>query len=221
MSSDQTIQPSDSTLQGQYAGFISRMLALLVDVLLVIAGVVIVGLTTQLILRFFNLDDFFSNAITDLVDNYTAFESVLRGFTALGSFYFIFYLYYVILHTAAGGITVGKALMGLRVVRMNGVPLTFGRSTRRYLTFLLSALPLFLGLLWVIWDDRRQGWHDKLSDTCVIYDWPAQEDERFLSGLKNRLHYVQETRKRYGIGSDLEEDTQSTDEAVPSSENLT
>ena len=178
------------------------MLALLVDVLLVIVTLVIIGLTTQLILRFFNLDQIFSDAIADLENSSAFLGAIVRLLTALGSFYFIFFLYYVTLHTVAGGITIGKALMGVRVVRMNGLPLTFMRSTRRYLTFLLAALPLFLGLLWVIWDDRRQGWHDKLSDTCVIYDWPAQEDESFLSGLKHRLRYVQETRIRYGIGSD-------------------
>jgi uncharacterized RDD family membrane protein YckC len=128
-------------------------------------------------------------------------QALLRGVAALGSFYFIFYLYYALLHAAAAGVTIGKALIGLRVVRMDGLPLTFGRSSRRYVAFLLSALPLFLGLLWVIIDDRRQGWHDKLSNTCVIYDWPAQEDEFFLSRVKNRLRYMQESRRRYGIGS--------------------
>ena len=43
MNNDQ-IKPSNSNLQGQYAGFISRMVALLVDLLLVIAVLVIMGL---------------------------------------------------------------------------------------------------------------------------------------------------------------------------------
>jgi uncharacterized RDD family membrane protein YckC len=195
MSSDQ-IQPSNSNLQGQYAGFVSRMLAILVDLLLVIVTLIVVGLTAQLIIRFFNLDTFFSNIISDLEERFNLVGFTIRLLTGLGSFYFIFFLYYITLHTVAGGITIGKALMGLRVVRMDGVPLSVGRSTRRYVTFILAALPFFLGLFWVIWDDRRQGWHDKLSNTCVIYDWPAQEDESFLSGLKNRLHYVSQTRSR-------------------------
>ena len=195
MSSDQ-IQPSDSNLQGQYAGFVSRMLAILVDLLLVIVTLIVVGLTIQLIFRFLNLDTFFSNIVSDLEERFNLVGSVVRLLTGLGSFYFIFFMYYVTLHTVAGGITIGKALMGLRVVRMDGVPLNIGRSTRRYVTFILATLPFFLGLFWVIWDDRRQGWHDKLSNTCVIYDWPAQEDESFLSGLKNRLHYVSQTRNR-------------------------
>ena len=197
----QTIAPSRATLQGQYAGFVSRFLAILVDILLVIAIMVVIGLVSQLILSFFRLDTLFATALDNISRTSGLGQALLRGVAALGSFYFIFYLYYALLHAAAAGVTIGKALIGLRVVRMDGLPLTFGRSSRRYVAFLLSALPLFLGLLWVIIDDRRQGWHDKLSNTCVIYDWPAQEDEFFLSRVKNRLRYMQESRRRYGIGS--------------------
>ncbi|MFN2123029.1 MAG: RDD family protein [Candidatus Promineifilaceae bacterium] len=200
--SSSPIAPSNSSLQGQYAGFISRFIAILVDILLVSAVLLIVGVGINLILRFFRLDELFSSAISSLTQQYPSFADVLRILTALGSFYFIFFLYYITLHTATGGLTIGKVLMGLRVVRMDGEPLSMGRCTRRYFTFLLSAIPLFLGLLWVIIDDRRQGWHDKLSVTCVIYDWPAQEDENFLVRVKNRFRYAQETRNRYTGGSD-------------------
>lgn len=200
--SSSEIPPSDSTLQGQYAGFVSRFIAIFIDQLIVIAAVVVTGLVVALILDFFNMQDLLTNLITDLAQRSQLLASAFRILTALGSFYFVFYLYYVALHTGAAGMTIGKAIMGVRVVRMDGVPLTLGRCTRRYLTYWLAALPLFLGLLWVIVDDRRQGWHDKLSNTCVIYDWPAHEDENFLSGMKHRLHYVAQTRKRYGIGSD-------------------
>jgi uncharacterized RDD family membrane protein YckC len=38
----------------------------------------------------------------------------------------------------------------------------------------------FLGFLWILIDNRRQGWHDKMAGTCVIYNWPARPDENFL-----------------------------------------
>jgi uncharacterized RDD family membrane protein YckC len=195
--SSSSIAPSNSSLQGQYAGFISRFIAIIIDILLVILVLLIVGLGTQLILQFFRLDTLILSTINSLAQQYPSLGDVIRIFTALGSFYFIFFLYYITLHTVSGGLTIGKVLMGLRVVRMDGEPLSMGRSTRRYVTFLLSALPLFLGLLWVIIDDQRRGWHDKLSNTCVIYDWPAQEDENFLMRVKNRFRYAQETRSRY------------------------
>jgi uncharacterized RDD family membrane protein YckC len=38
----------------------------------------------------------------------------------------------------------------------------------RYLGYFLSILPLGLGFLWIAWDARKQGWHDKLAGTVVI-----------------------------------------------------
>ena len=39
----------------------------------------------------------------------------------------------------------------------------------RYLAFsIISILPLGLGCLWILWDKKRQGWHDKLARTVVV-----------------------------------------------------
>ena len=38
----------------------------------------------------------------------------------------------------------------------------------RYLGYYVSLLPLGLGFLWILWDPRKQGWHDKLAHTIVI-----------------------------------------------------
>ena len=38
----------------------------------------------------------------------------------------------------------------------------------RYVAYFLSILPLGLGLFWVIFDPRKQGWHDKLAGTVVV-----------------------------------------------------
>ena len=38
----------------------------------------------------------------------------------------------------------------------------------RYLGYFVSTIPLGLGLMWVGWDKRKQGWHDKLANTVVI-----------------------------------------------------
>jgi NhaC family Na+:H+ antiporter len=35
--------------------------------------------------------------------------------------------------------------------------------------YLAMALPLFLGFFWVLWDSKRQGWHDKIAGTQVLY----------------------------------------------------
>jgi uncharacterized RDD family membrane protein YckC len=65
--------------------------------------------------------------------------------------------------------TPGKLVLGLRVVdaETGGVP-AIGRLVLRYVGYLVSALPLGLGYLWVLWDRRKQGWHDKMAGTLVV-----------------------------------------------------
>ena len=38
----------------------------------------------------------------------------------------------------------------------------------RYLGYFVSALPLGLGFIWVAFDKRKQGWHDKIARTLVV-----------------------------------------------------
>ena len=65
--------------------------------------------------------------------------------------------------------TPGKMLLGLKIVDATtlGKP-SKGQLVGRYLAYYLSGLPLFLGFLWVAWDRRKQGWHDKLAGTLVV-----------------------------------------------------
>ncbi|MBQ0755111.1 MAG: RDD family protein [Gammaproteobacteria bacterium] len=43
-----------------------------------------------------------------------------------------------------------------------------GQLVLRYLCYYVSAIPLLLGIFWVGWDKRKQGWHDKIAGTVVI-----------------------------------------------------
>jgi uncharacterized RDD family membrane protein YckC len=65
--------------------------------------------------------------------------------------------------------TPGKLMLRLRIVdaTTGGEP-CLRQWCLRYLGYFLSTLPLLLGFLWVAWDPRRQGWHDKLAGTVVI-----------------------------------------------------
>jgi uncharacterized RDD family membrane protein YckC len=71
------------------------------------------------------------------------------------------------------GQTPGKRVMGVRVVRTDGQRLKWGNAIRREVGYWISSI-LFLGYLWVLVDNRRQGWHDKLGGTLVIYAWPEE-----------------------------------------------
>ena len=80
--------------------------------------------------------------------------------------------------------TVGKALMGLRVLGQDGRRLTFSQALIRALSYYISGLALFIGFLWVLVDDRRQAWHDKLARTLVVYEWDAQYEERLVGAVQ-------------------------------------
>jgi uncharacterized RDD family membrane protein YckC len=64
--------------------------------------------------------------------------------------------------------TVGGIILGLKVVRADGQPLTLMTSVVRGLAAAFSALVLFLGFLWIAWDREKQGWHDQIAGTLVI-----------------------------------------------------
>lgn len=69
------------------------------------------------------------------------------------------------------GATPGKLAVGVKIVdaRTGGRPST-GQLVLRLLAYVVSALPLYLGFLWIAFDRRKQGWHDKIARTVVIRD---------------------------------------------------
>lgn len=65
--------------------------------------------------------------------------------------------------------TPGKMAIAARVVdAKTGNNPTTTQCIVRYLGYFISMLPLFLGLIWVAFDGRKQGWHDKIAGTVVI-----------------------------------------------------
>lgn len=69
------------------------------------------------------------------------------------------------------GQTRGKRLLGLTLVRVrDGTPPGPARSVGRYLAHALDLAPLGLGLLWPLWDRRRQTLADKVAATVVVRD---------------------------------------------------
>jgi uncharacterized RDD family membrane protein YckC len=65
--------------------------------------------------------------------------------------------------------TPGKMMLSLQVVDADsGAPLTLAQGIGRYFAYFASTIPMGLGFLWVAFDKRKQGWHDKLAHTVVI-----------------------------------------------------
>ena len=55
-----------------------------------------------------------------------------------------------------------------KLIRTDGADVDTGHSITRLLGLVVAALPLFLGLLWIVFDERNQGWHDKIASTYVV-----------------------------------------------------
>jgi uncharacterized RDD family membrane protein YckC len=66
-------------------------------------------------------------------------------------------------HASNGGI-----VCGLKVVRLDDRPIDWGTAIVRALGCFLSFVVLCLGFLWVVFDDQRQSWHDKIAGTTVV-----------------------------------------------------
>ena len=74
--------------------------------------------------------------------------------------------YFVLFHGMEGK-TIGKWLLGLRVVGANQSPITYRQAFIRSVGYIPSAI-FGLGFLWILWDREKRGWHDRFAQTWVI-----------------------------------------------------
>lgn len=76
----------------------------------------------------------------------------------------------VVIFWIARAATPGKMVLSLKIVDANTLaPLSTLQSIGRYLGYYVSMFGLMLGFLWIAFDARKQGWHDKLARTVVIH----------------------------------------------------
>lgn len=64
--------------------------------------------------------------------------------------------------------TFGKNAMGIKVIDANGNRLSPIKSTARNLCKIISYIVILLGFVWILFDKKKQGWHDKLNNTFVV-----------------------------------------------------
>lgn len=145
-------EASGSAVGGKRAGFLRRLLAVLIDVV-VLAGV------GYLLGRAFGQD------VYEIDDGMISYS--LTGAPAAISLIFGF-VYYIYLEGKPGQ-TIGKKLLGIRVIDAeSGGPIGYGRAIVRYFGRIISGLPLGLGYFWMIWDKDKQTWHDKFAKSVVV-----------------------------------------------------
>lgn len=66
--------------------------------------------------------------------------------------------------------SIGKMAISVKIVdaKTGGAP-TKKQLIGRYFAYILSCLSLGVGFLWIAFDSKKQGWHDKLAGTTVVY----------------------------------------------------
>ncbi len=155
----QSVPTADvATGETRYAGFWIRLGAWAIDVFVLAVSFFIFQIGIQLLvlgLDFFDLSGSFGNLGVVIFLN---FPVVVFGPR----------IYYVLL-TGLRGQTVGKMALGIKVVIGGNRNPGIGRAAlRETIGKLISIIAFFLGILWIVWDPRKQGWHDKIANTYVV-----------------------------------------------------
>ncbi|MGD9092891.1 MAG: RDD family protein [Anaerolineales bacterium] len=135
-------------------GFGRRVIALFIDGVtiffasMLIAVVIVMGLT---LISFIVKSDFF------VVERVTVISGLIVSL-----------VYYLRAWTRSGR-TVGNIVMDIKVVGEDGNPPSLGKAILRYIGYIISGLIAGLGFLWVAFDGKRQGLHDKIAGTYVVF----------------------------------------------------
>ena len=133
----------------KYVGFWARVGATLID------GIILIVITGPILTIYYG-------------ESYWTNESLVAGPLDFILSY-VFPAVAIIWFWVAKQATPGKMAVHAKIVdaRTGNVPST-GQFVGRYFAYILSGLPLGLGFIWVAFDSRKQGWHDKLAGTIVV-----------------------------------------------------
>lgn len=163
----------------KYAGFWVRFVAFSLDLM-------VLSVTTMLLNLFLKTPSPDVSALMD-TESFPQFMLALKitimPMIVSNSVIFIGTVLYWVLMTYRFGATLGKMAMGIKVVREDLSPVTFKNVfVREFLVKDLLFTCLFfiswLGYLWVMWDKKKQGWHDKIARTVVIREDKSAEVAR-------------------------------------------
>ena len=147
------VDPQVRARQRRRAGIVSRAIADLIDLLVVLLIAWLIAAATALI-----------RAVLG-----GRLEVLLPEPSGRALFMFVLLVAYLAYGWGLNGRTLGKLVIGLRVVRDDGSDLSFGRALWR--AFLYAVFPI--GLLWAVISRKDASVQDLLLGTAVMYDWGA------------------------------------------------
>jgi uncharacterized RDD family membrane protein YckC len=138
------------------AGFFLRLFAYTIDNIILWFFYIILLIVVFLLIKSLSIE----------IDNPTTIlNSILVPYLVTSMIIEIFYFTYF--HGVTGQ-TVGKWICSIKVIDENGNLLGFKRAFIRYVGYLIVRLSLYIGFMWIIFDKKKQGWHDKIARSYVI-----------------------------------------------------
>lgn len=174
---------------GDYAGFVTRMVAFILDRFIIAVILAGAGFFVSFVIQTFQLSQ-----VLGLRSLPQELAAALGGAATA-----VFSILYDVGCWVLAGQTPGKRFMGLLVVQTNGNRLKLGRALMRWLGYWISGI-LFLGFLWILLDGRRQGFHDKLARTLVVYSRPEEAGLAAATPIRDRLNDIKQKRGTAGGG---------------------
>jgi uncharacterized RDD family membrane protein YckC len=150
------------TVSGYYAGPFSRLLAFAIDVAVVIATFALGASIFTYVARLLSGHQFARGGVSDP-----------WWIVALA----VWFVVYMWVGLALAGRTIGKAIVGLRVMASDGSPLAQRQSFLRVVLIPFNVILFGLGFFVGVVGPGRQALHDRLLGTCVLYDWGDRRAE--------------------------------------------
>ena len=136
-----------------YPGLVTRAISFAMDAVIINLVAIIVGVGAGLILSLLH-----------------HLPSVVKAIlAAIGTVAYILWLvgYFVVFWSTTGQ-TPGARVMQIKVETLDGDPIKPKRALIRWVGVLLASLPLFLGFLPVLYDEKRRAFQDRFAGTVVI-----------------------------------------------------
>jgi uncharacterized RDD family membrane protein YckC len=151
---------------GRYAGFFSRAAAYVLDHAITFGIAFVITAVIDFFLGFFPFDQWLPT-----LSNIELAQVGLALLLSIFGLYVLTNAVYNVWFWLISGQTPGKRVLGLRVLRKDGTRLKLGNALRRQVGYWICAI-FFLGFIWILFDNKRQGLHDKVAGTIVVYSWP-------------------------------------------------
>jgi uncharacterized RDD family membrane protein YckC len=146
-------EPRSSVRELHHEGLVTRAIALAIDAAIINVMAIVVAGGVALALSVLSTPD--------------QLRVVL---VAIGGVLFVAWtVAYFVVFWSTNGQTPGSRLMRIRVCHAgDGTVIAPGRALLRLVGLTLAALPLLLGFLPILVDERRRGLHDMLAGTVVV-----------------------------------------------------